>query len=125
LSRRGKPTPRASRTTSPRTSSVAAGDVTFSVKNAGTIVHEMTVLNTDVPYDRLPITDAGDPPVPVTSGANKVDETNNVGETGDPDLTPGSTRTFTINGLAPGHYVLVCNIAQHYSLGMRAPFTVT
>lgn len=105
--------------------SVAAGDVSFSVKNAGTIVHEMVVLKTDTAFDKLPIVDAGDPPAPVATGADKVDESANVGETGEPDLEPGNTRTFTIKGLAAGHYVLVCNIAKHYGLGMRAAFTVS
>ena len=27
--------------------------------------------------------------------------------------------------MAAGAYVLVCNIAKHYAMGMRAPFTVT
>jgi len=103
---------------------VAAGDVTFVVKNAGTIDHEMIVLQTSTAFDKLPISDAGDPPAPVTSGANKVSETNNLGETGDPNLKPGDTRTFKIN-LAAGSYVLVCNIAQHYGKGMRGAFTVT
>jgi uncharacterized cupredoxin-like copper-binding protein len=109
----------------PAVSSAPAGDVTFSVKNTGTIEHEMLVLKTDTPFDKIPITDSGDPPVPVTSGADKIDEADSVGETGDPNLQPGDTRTFTITGLTPGHYVLVCNIAKHYGLGMRAPFTVT
>jgi uncharacterized cupredoxin-like copper-binding protein len=107
------------------TSSVAAGDVTFVVKNAGTIVHEAVVLKTDVPFDKLPVTYGGDPPVPVTSGANKVSEDANVGETGDPDLEPGGTRTFTIKHMKAGNYVVVCNIAGHYAKGMRAPLTVT
>ena len=102
-----------------------AGDVTFVVKNNGTIEHEMLVLKTDTPFDKIPITDSGDPPVPVTSGADKIDEADNVAETGDPNLQPGDTRTFTATGLTPGHYVLVCNIAKHYGLGMRAAFTVT
>lgn len=108
----------------PFVSSAPAGDVTFRVKNLGTIEHEMIVLKTDTPYDQLPIADAGDPPAPVKVGANKVDEANNVGETGDPNLKPGDTRTFTIKNMAPGKYVLVCNIANHYGLGMRAAFTV-
>jgi uncharacterized cupredoxin-like copper-binding protein len=106
-------------------STVPAGDVTFVVKNAGTIVHEAVVLKTDVPFDKLPITYGGDPPVPVKSGANKVSEDANVGETGDPDLEPGGTRTFTIKHMAAGNYVVVCNIAGHYGKGMRAPLTVT
>jgi hypothetical protein len=51
-----------------------AGDVTFVVKNAGTIDHEMIVLKTSVPYNKIPVADAGDPPAPVKTGADKVDE---------------------------------------------------
>jgi uncharacterized cupredoxin-like copper-binding protein len=96
--------------------SVPAGDVTFTVKNEGTIDHEMVVLKTDTPYDQLPVGQ---------SEPDKVDETNNVGETGEPDVKPGETRTFTIKNMTAGNYVLVCNIAKHYAMGMRAPFTVT
>jgi len=109
----------------PFVNTAPAGDITFRVKNLGTIEHEMIVLKTDTPFDQIPIADAGDPPAPVTSGANKVDEGSSVGETGDPNLKPGDTRTFTAKGLAPGKYVLVCNIADHYRLGMRAAFTVS
>ena len=69
-------------------SSAPAGEVTFRVKNLGTMEHEMIVLKTDTPFDQLPVADAGDPPAPVTTGANKVDEANNVGETGDPTSNP-------------------------------------
>jgi len=109
-------------TLSPAT--VPAGDVKFVVKNDGTIVHEAVVLKTDVAFDKLPITYGGDPPAPVTSGANKVSEDANVGETGDPDLEPGGTRTFTIKHMAAGNYAVVCNIALHYGKGMRAPLKV-
>jgi uncharacterized cupredoxin-like copper-binding protein len=104
--------------------SAPAGDVTFVVKNAGSMVHEAVVLQTDVPFDKLPVTDAGDPPVPVASGGNKVSEDHNVGETGDPDLEPGGTRTFTIKHMVAGKYVIVCNLAGHYTAGMRAALTI-
>ena len=100
-------------------SSAPAGNVTFRVKNLGTMDHEMIILKTDTPYDQLPVTDAGDPPAPVKTGADKVDEANNVGETGDPNLKPGDTRTFTVK-LDAGKYVLVCNLAGHYQMGIRA-----
>ena len=103
---------------------VPAGDVTFVVKNNGTIVHEAVVLKTNIPYDKLPVTYGGDPPAPVTTGGDKVSEDANIGETGDPDLEPGGTRTFTIKNMTAGNYVIVCNIAGHYAKGMRAPFTV-
>jgi mono/diheme cytochrome c family protein/uncharacterized cupredoxin-like copper-binding protein len=104
--------------------SAPAGNVTFVVKNTGTIEHEMVVLKTNMPFDQLPVVDAGDPPAPVKTGGNKVDEGANVGETGDPNLKPGDTRTFTIKHMAAGRYVLVCNLANHYRMGMRAAFTV-
>ena len=50
---------------------------------------------------------------------------NNIAETGDPNLKPGETRSFTAKNVTAGNYALVCNIAKHYGLGMRAPFTVT
>jgi uncharacterized cupredoxin-like copper-binding protein len=105
-------------------STAKAGNVTFTVKNVGTIEHELVVLKTDIPYNKLPITDAGDPPAPVKVGADKVSEDANIGETGDPNLKPGDTRIFVIKNMAAGKYVLVCNIAKHYGLGMTAPFTV-
>ena len=110
-------------TVSPAT--VPAGDVTFVVKNTGTIEHEAVVLKTNIPFDKLPITYGGDPPVPVKTGADKVSEDTNIGETGDPNLKPGDTRTFTIKNMTAGNYVIVCNIADHYGKGMRAPFTVS
>src|SRR6202011_3392043 len=103
----------------------AAGDVTFIATNTGTIDHELIVLKTDTPFDQLPIVDGGDPPAPVATGADKVDEGTKAGETGDPNLKPGESRSFTIKGMAPGSYALVCNLAKHYGLGMRAPFTVS
>jgi len=110
-------------TASPATA--PAGDVTFVVKNTGTIDHEAVVLKTSDPYNKIPISDGGDPPAPVAHGANKVSEDANIGETGDPNLKPGDTRTFTIKNMTAGSYVIVCNIAEHYGAGMRAPFTVS
>ena len=102
-----------------------AGNVTFTVKNTGTITHEVIVLKTDTPYDQLPVVDAGDPPVKAPAGtkADKVDEGTSVGESG--DVEAGKTKTFTIDKMVAGKYALVCNIAGHYAMGMRAPFTVS
>ena len=69
------------------------------MRNSGAVDHELLVLKTDTPFNKLPIVDSGDPPVPVKSGADKVDEGTKVGETGDPNLKPGQTRTFTIKNL--------------------------
>ncbi len=109
-------------TASPATA--PAGDVRFVVKNTGTIEHEAVVLKTNTPFDKLPITYGGDPPVPLKTGADKVSEATNIGETGDPNLKPGDTRTFTIKNMTAGQYAIVCNIAGHYGKGMRAPLTI-
>ena len=103
-----------------------AGDVTFVVKNTGTVEHEMIVLKLTPGQtaDKLPVVDGGDPPASVATGADKVDEGTSVGETGDPNLQPGQSRTFTVTGMTAGSYALVCNVAKHYGLGMYAPLTV-
>ena len=104
--------------------SAPTGAVTFVVKNDGKIDHDLVVLRTDKPFDAIPVDAAGDPPAAVTSGANKIREDNNVGETGDPNLAKGTSRTFTISDMQAGTYVLVCNLAMHYQMGLRAAFTV-
>ena len=97
---------------------VPAGKVTFVVKNFGHVGHEVVVLETNVAYDKLPITG-------FDGEQNRVDETRSVGETGDPPVNPGQTRTFVVDNMKAGRYVLLCNIAGHYGAGLRAPFTVT
>ena len=92
-------------------SSVPAGKVTFVVKNDGTILHEMVVLKSKTAFDQLPI-----------DTKNKVSEATTVGEAG--NVPKGKTKSVTLK-LKKGNYVLVCNIAKHYGLGMRAAFTVT
>ncbi len=87
-----------------------AGDVTFTVKNTGTIKHEMVVLKTDTPYDQLTVTNG------------RVSEKDSVGEVG--DVEPGKSGSVTLK-LEAGNYVLVCNIKDHYEMGMRAAFAVS
>lgn len=90
--------------------SAPAGKVTFTVKNEGTVIHEMVILKTDTPYDQIPVV------------KNKISESASVGEIG--DIAKGKTKSATFK-LKAGNYVLVCNISKHYGLGMRAAFTVT
>lgn len=91
--------------------SISAGPVSFVVKNSGAVEHELAVLQTDVSADKIA---AG-------TEAGKVNETGNVGETG--DMAAGSSKTFTVT-LAAGHYVLICNEIGHYASGMHMAFTV-
>ena len=91
--------------------SVKAGPTTFTFKNQGTMEHEVIVLKTDTPADKLKV------------GANhEVSEDASVGE--DSETKPGKTKSTTID-LKPGKYVLACNIERHYEKGMFTAFTVT
>ena len=91
--------------------SVKAGPTTITFKNIGTKEHEVVVLKTDTPADKLQV------------GANhEVSEAASVGE--DSETKPGKTKSTTID-LQPGNYVLVCNIERHYEKGMYGTLTVT
>jgi uncharacterized cupredoxin-like copper-binding protein len=93
------------------TASVKTGPVTFNFENTGNRKHEMVVLKTDTPFDQL-----------VVAADNRVSEDDSVGEIGETDA--GKKATVTLD-LAPGKYVLVCNIEKHYTQGMKVAFTVT
>jgi uncharacterized cupredoxin-like copper-binding protein len=102
----------------PSATTVAAGSVTFTVTNAGTIPHEFVVLQTDTPAGKFPITS-------FEGESQRFDEDTagtNVGETG--DMEAAAVKTLTID-LAPGHYAFVCNLPAHYGQGMHTDFTVT
>lgn len=89
--------------------SVPAGPVTFTLENTGTIEHEMAVLKTDG--------------AALTIGSDgKVSEDLIIDEIGHTDA--GKTASLTLD-LEAGEYELVCNIKDHYGLGMHVAFTVT
>ena len=91
------------------------GDVTFQVKNVSKdTIHEMIVMYLQDPSKALPYIDA----------ENRVDE-DKAGDKGDvSELDPGKSGTLTL-GLAPGKYLLICNVPRHYGAGMWTDFTVT
>ena len=93
-------------------SSVNAGAVTFSVKNSGTIEHELVVIKTDVAADKIQ---------PDPDEAGKMSEAGSLGESG--DLAAGEAKEFTLT-LTPGKYVLMCNQPGHYMVGMHVAFEV-
>jgi uncharacterized cupredoxin-like copper-binding protein len=101
-------------TLQPSRTTMKAGDIVFNINNQnGQVQHEFLVVQTDVPAGQFGLgTDA------------KVDETGLkiVGQVAKIDL--GQTGTLSAH-LAPGHYVLMCNIVGHYQLGMHADFNVT
>jgi uncharacterized cupredoxin-like copper-binding protein len=89
--------------------SVSAGKVTFTVKNAGDMTHEMAVIKTTKAASKLPVS------------YNRASEKGKVG--GAEDIGAGKSKKLTLT-LKKGHYVLICNIRGHYKGGMRADFTV-
>lgn len=93
----------------PSVKRVAAGRVTFVVRNAGKIPHEFVVLRTKTPAAKLP-----------TKGPQAV-ETGRAGKIG--PFTPGLTKSLTLT-LRPGHYTLICNLPGHYKAGQHADLTV-
>ena len=94
-------------------SSVAPGSVTFNLANGATQVHNFKVIATDLLPEELP----------VDEDVFKADESqlDIVGEA--PDVAGGGTDVLTVE-LEAGSYVLICNIASHYTSGMSAAFTV-
>ena len=105
--------------------SVPAGDVTFVVKNTGTIDHEMIVLKTDTPFDQLPVADAGDPPAPVTTGADKVDESGQRRRDRRPEPQAGRDPDVHRSRTCAGQVRAGLQHRRALPMGMRAPFTVT
>ncbi len=94
-------------------SSVAAGSVIFQVSNDDLLIHNLRVIKTDLPPAGLPVV------------AFQVDKTqvNVVASTSDLLATQNENTPAVI--LATGNYVLICNIASHYTAGMFLAFQVT
>jgi uncharacterized cupredoxin-like copper-binding protein len=99
----------------PSATTAAPGPVTFHITNSGTQVHEFVVLKTDTAGDKLPMaTDAPEVQEDAT-GLTVVDEAE--------DIAAGATADLSVT-LEAGHYVLICNVPGHYTLGMHTDFTV-
>lgn len=88
-----------------------AGAIKFGVRNLGTMVHQFDLMKTDTAADKLPIDAAN----------GKAAETGMVKQI--LNIQAGTVAS-TAADLAPGHYVIICNVPGHYQLGMRANFTV-
>ena len=93
----------------PSKTSAAHGSVTFRVKNAAGMEHELVVIKTSRKAANLP-----------TSSSGKASEKGSVGEV---ELGAGKSKSLTLN-LKKGHYALICNVGGHYKAGMHADFTV-
>ena len=86
----------------------------FHVTNAGTQVHEFVVIKTEAKADQLPIASSGTEVDEDASALDVVDEVE--------DLAAGASQDLSVT-LDAGHYVVICNVAGHYQLGMHADFT--
>jgi len=95
-------------------SSVSSGDVTFNITNNGEETHEFVVVSTDLAANNLPVDEAED----------KVDESAFTPVDEEEDISRGATPQLVLPDLAPGHYVILCNLTGHYGRGMYADLTV-
>ena len=94
--------------------STEAGDVTFTARNRGDVVHQLLVLQTTRSFDGLP----------VRKGVVRLDA-RGITEVGEiPVVAEDDAEALSLT-LRAGDYVLICNIASHYSNGMRARFRAT
>ena len=89
---------------------VKAGTVKFGIKNEGGMEHSFELIKTDLPFDKLP-----------TTGDAKAKEDGLVKQV--KSLPVGKVSVVSAD-LAAGSYVVICNVAGHYQLGMRAALTV-
>jgi hypothetical protein len=95
--------------------SLRAGQHTFAFTNNGKQDHEFLLFRTDLPANALP----------VDANGRVVEESlllHNVVDSGN-GLKVGGTQSLPAK-LVPGHYVAVCNLTDHYKLGMKLDVTV-
>jgi uncharacterized cupredoxin-like copper-binding protein len=95
---------------------VPAGTVSFRIFNQGPTTHEVIVVRTDLAPDKLPLQRDG---LTVDEEAPGVDLQDEV-----EGLDIDDRRTLVLRRLAPGNYVLYCNLEGHYLGGMYAALTV-
>ena len=91
--------------------SIASGHVVFGIRNHAAMAHDFKVIKTDLAPDQLP----------VDAASAKASEEGKVGEL--VNIAAGASRKLVVD-LVPGRYVLICNVAGHYQLGMRVGLEV-
>ncbi len=90
---------------------IKAGTVKIGIRNLGTMVHDFDLIRTDLAPDRLPLDTAA---AKAKTDVLVKQMTN---------IAPGRVTTLSAD-LQPGHYVIICNVAGHYQLGMRIELKV-
>ena len=94
---------------------VPAGTVSFRVLNQGPTTHEFIVVRTDRAPGKLPLQPDGLTVDEEGDGVHLLDEVEGL------DIDDRQTMVLR---LAPGNYVLYCNLEGHYLGGMYAALTV-
>jgi uncharacterized cupredoxin-like copper-binding protein len=94
---------------------VPAGTVSFRLLGQGPTTHEFIVVRTDLSPDKLPLQPDGLTVNEEALGVELVDEADGL------DIDDRQTLDLR---LAPGHYVMYCNLEGHYLGGMYAALTV-
>jgi uncharacterized cupredoxin-like copper-binding protein len=90
---------------------VKAGVVKFGIRNLGTMVHDFDLIKTDLAPDKLPL-DGGTAKAKTDGLVKQM-------------INIAANRSTTVSAdLAPGHYLIICNVAGHYQLQMRAELKV-
>ena len=97
------------------TAVVHAGTVSFRLLGQGPTTHEFIVVRTNRPPDKLPLQSDGLTVNEEAPGVELVDEAGGL------DI---DDRQTLVLDLAPGHYVMYCNLEGHYLGGMYAALTV-
>jgi uncharacterized cupredoxin-like copper-binding protein len=96
-------------------SSVRAGAIRFDVTNwSQGMLHELLVVAVDNPQAPLPYD--------YSKAIVAEDQVKVLGDT--ENLQPDASHTLDVT-LAPGWYLLNCNVPGHYASGMSTPLTVT
>lgn len=96
-------------------STIKAGQVVFTIKNAGTIEHELLVFKSDLDVKNYPLGDGGN----INEDAATITKLSD-GE----NLVAGTTQQRTVDLTKPGTYLFVCNLPSHFGQGMSQVVTV-
>jgi len=107
----------------PAHSTAKTGWVAFHAVNAGTTMHELVILRTDIQPDNLPRIAKTDKTGAIT-GYIVNEEAAAVKAIDEIEEFPAGTRKDKNVFLDPGRYVLFCNIPEHYDKGMYASLLV-
>ncbi|MEO9255152.1 MAG: sulfocyanin-like copper-binding protein [Tepidiformaceae bacterium] len=99
------------------TQATSGHKVEFKIHNDGPTTHEFVVFKTDLAEDKMPLNSDGTGVQEDAPSVTHIDEKE--------DIQAGDDESLDIDDLAPGHYVIICNIPGHYQLGMHAALTVS